>query len=84
MPTLIHDSEPHSKPSHFVADNTRSPSKSSMSRKNVNSYMNSKNGGGDPVTALSLRPSSSDSVADRRAKVEREMTASLAVLSKMH
>ncbi|KAK8095041.1 hypothetical protein PG997_001726 [Apiospora hydei] len=76
------NSEHHSKPSHFVSENTRSPSKSSISRKHVNSYMKSKNGGGDPVTALALRPTSSQSAADRQAKVKREMSASLAVLNK--
>ncbi|KAK8087475.1 hypothetical protein PG994_002449 [Apiospora phragmitis] len=79
---LIHNSETHSKPSHFVSENTRSPSKTSMSQRNVKSYMKTTNGGGDPVTALSLRPSSSTSAANRQAKVEREMAASLAVLNK--
>ncbi|KAK7921492.1 hypothetical protein PG985_009514 [Apiospora marii] len=70
------------KRSHVVAENTSSPSKASMARKNVKSYIESKNGGGDPVTALSLRPSSSKSVTDRQAKVQREMAASLAVLDR--
>ncbi|KAK7947744.1 uncharacterized protein PG986_008630 [Apiospora aurea] len=76
----VYGGEIHSKPSHFVADSTESPSKASIPSKNVKSYIKSKNGGGDP-TALALRPSLSDSVADRRAKVERDMAASLAVLN---
>ncbi|KAK8133398.1 hypothetical protein PG984_005410 [Apiospora sp. TS-2023a] len=71
-----------SKPSHLINDNTSSPSKTAMSRKNVKLYMQSKNGSGDPVTALSLRPSSSKSVTDRQTKVQREMAASLAVLDR--
>ncbi|KAK8009357.1 hypothetical protein PG991_011908 [Apiospora marii] len=78
----VYGGETPFKPSHVVAENTSSPSKASMSRMNVKSYMESKNGGGDPVTALSLRPSSPKSVTDRQTKVQREMAASLAVLDR--
>ncbi|KAK8133387.1 hypothetical protein PG984_005399 [Apiospora sp. TS-2023a] len=57
-------------------------SKSSMSRKAVKSYMSTKNEGGDPVTALAVRPESSKkSSADRQAKVERDVAAALAKLN---
>ncbi|KAK8861825.1 hypothetical protein PGQ11_008060 [Apiospora arundinis] len=59
-----------------------SPSKTSTSKKAVKSYMSKTNGGGDPVTALSLRPDSpSTSVSKRHTKVQREMAASLAKLN---
>ncbi|KAK8130748.1 hypothetical protein PG999_003128 [Apiospora kogelbergensis] len=62
-----------------------SPSKTSMSKKSVKSYMSKKNSGGDPVTALALRHDSpSKSVARRLSKVEREMAASLAKLNVQH
>ncbi|KAK8108290.1 uncharacterized protein PG998_010303 [Apiospora kogelbergensis] len=52
-----------------------------MAEKRTGSYMSDKNGGGDPVTALSLRlESSSQSTAERQAKVEREMAAALGQL----
>ncbi|KAK8095038.1 hypothetical protein PG997_001723 [Apiospora hydei] len=62
----------------------KSPSRSAMSRKAVGSYMSTTNGGGDPVTALALRPrsSSKSSSADRQARVQREMNASLKKLYK--
>ncbi|KAK8087474.1 hypothetical protein PG994_002448 [Apiospora phragmitis] len=53
-------------------------SRTEISRNNVQSYMATKNSGGDPVTALALRPdSSSQSAAERQARVQREMAASL-------
>ncbi|KAK7921493.1 hypothetical protein PG985_009515 [Apiospora marii] len=73
--------EPHTKPSHFVAQDTESSSKASMSQQNVASYMSETNGGGDPVTALSLRPSTKN-IANRRAKVNQDVAAALIVLGK--
>lgn len=52
-----------------------------MKQQNVASYMSETNGGGDPVTALSLRPSTKN-IADRRAKVNHDVAASLTVLNK--
>ncbi|KAK7977170.1 hypothetical protein PG996_003240 [Apiospora saccharicola] len=78
----VYGGETPSKPSHFVTENTSSPPKRSISRKNVKSYIESKDGGGDPVTALTLRPSSSKSITDRQTKVQREMAASLALLNR--
>ncbi|KAK8130750.1 hypothetical protein PG999_003130 [Apiospora kogelbergensis] len=50
----------------------------SMTEKRTYSYISAKNGGGDPVTALALRPeSSSESTAKRQANVERETAAAL-------
>ncbi|KAK8133396.1 hypothetical protein PG984_005408 [Apiospora sp. TS-2023a] len=69
------------KPSHAIKDQVQSPSKKSMSKRNTKSYISTKNGGGDPVTALALRSeSSSQSTADRQARVAREMAAALAQL----
>ncbi|KAK6845737.1 hypothetical protein PG995_015847 [Apiospora arundinis] len=69
------------KPPHFVTANTKSPSKESMSKKAVKSFMSKKNSGGDPVMALPLRRDSpSRSVARRQSKVERELAAALAKL----
>lgn len=52
-----------------------------MSRKAVKSYLSTKNEGGDPVTALALRPNHSvKSSADRQARVERNVAAALAKL----
>ncbi|KAK8108289.1 uncharacterized protein PG998_010302 [Apiospora kogelbergensis] len=71
-----------SKPSHAIATQTSSYSKKSMSRDNVNKFMSTKNSGGDPVTALALRPGgSSKSSADRQAQVASEVEASLAQLN---
>lgn len=58
----------------------KSSSKASISQKVMESYMSETNGGSDPVSALSLRPSPSKSIAHRQAKVDREVAASLAVL----
>ncbi|KAK8133399.1 hypothetical protein PG984_005411 [Apiospora sp. TS-2023a] len=60
----------------------KSPNKASISQQNVASYMSETDGGGDPVTALSLRPSPARNIADRRAKVNQEVATSLAVLKK--
>ncbi|KAK8133367.1 hypothetical protein PG984_005379 [Apiospora sp. TS-2023a] len=70
-----------SKPPHTIKDRTESPSKKSMSEKKTKSYMSEINGGGDPVTALNLRPGSpSTSTAERRAKVQHEMDEALKLL----
>ncbi|KAK8038505.1 hypothetical protein PG993_006916 [Apiospora rasikravindrae] len=69
-----HDSATPSKHSHVVKDKIKSPSKKSMSKKKTKSYMSEINGGGDPVTALALRPGS-QSADERRARVERELAA---------
>ncbi|KAK8095036.1 hypothetical protein PG997_001721 [Apiospora hydei] len=56
--------------------------KKSLSRNAVASYMSTKNEGGDPVTALSLRPDSpTKSSANRRAKVGKEVEAALKKLN---
>ncbi|KAK8130749.1 hypothetical protein PG999_003129 [Apiospora kogelbergensis] len=61
---------------------SRSSAKKLMSRDKVNEFMSTKNSGGDPVTALALRPGgSSKSSADRQAKVGSEVEASLAQLN---
>ncbi|KAK7977169.1 hypothetical protein PG996_003239 [Apiospora saccharicola] len=62
----------------------RSPNKASISQQNVASYMSETNGGGDPVTALSLRPPKANNIADRRAKVDKEVAALSAVLKKTY
>ncbi|KAK7981239.1 hypothetical protein PG989_013696 [Apiospora arundinis] len=67
----------------IVADSATPSSKKSISKKRTDSYMSTKNGGGDPVTALSLRPeTSSQSMAERQAKVDREIAAALGQLYK--
>ncbi|KAK7947746.1 uncharacterized protein PG986_008632 [Apiospora aurea] len=67
-----------SKTPDVITTSTEPPSKSETSRSSVHSYMSTKNGGGDPVSALALRSeSSSQSAAERQAKVQREMAASL-------
>ncbi|KAK8026263.1 hypothetical protein PG990_004086 [Apiospora arundinis] len=67
----------------IVADSATSLPRKSMFKERVDSYMSTKNGGGDPVTALSLRPeTSSQSTAERQAKVDREMAAALGQLYK--
>ncbi|KAK8095039.1 hypothetical protein PG997_001724 [Apiospora hydei] len=61
-----------------ITASIESPSKTETSRDNTQSYMATKNGGGDPVTALALRSeSASQSTAERQARVKREVTASL-------
>ncbi|KAK8038503.1 hypothetical protein PG993_006914 [Apiospora rasikravindrae] len=63
-----------SKPSHAIAAQTGSPSKESMAKKQTRSYMSTKNGGGNSVTALALRPeTSAQSTAQRLERVAREM-----------
>ncbi|KAK8009354.1 hypothetical protein PG991_011905 [Apiospora marii] len=70
-----------SKPFHAIKASTRDPSKKSMSKRNTKAYMSTKNGGGDPVTALALRPeSSSQSTTERQERVTREMAEALAQL----
>ncbi|KAK8009355.1 hypothetical protein PG991_011906 [Apiospora marii] len=62
-----------SKPSHAIHEKVKS-SKKSIAKGKVDSFMSTINGGGDPVTAVALRPgSSSGSAAERRARIEREM-----------
>ncbi|KAK8009358.1 hypothetical protein PG991_011909 [Apiospora marii] len=77
----VYGGETRSKPSHFVTQNIESSSKASISQQNVASYMSEANGGGDPVTALSLRPSTKNT-ADRRAKVNQDVAAALTALEK--
>ncbi|KAK8087472.1 hypothetical protein PG994_002446 [Apiospora phragmitis] len=56
--------------------------KNLTSHQPVQSWMSTKNEGGDPVTALALRPDSiSKSSADRQAKVGREIAAALKKLN---
>ncbi|KAK8861827.1 hypothetical protein PGQ11_008062 [Apiospora arundinis] len=71
------------KPSHAVSRKTKTTSsEKSMSRDRVMDFMSTKNSGGDPVTALALRPGgSSKSTADRQAKVESDVEASLTQLN---
>ncbi|KAK8133388.1 hypothetical protein PG984_005400 [Apiospora sp. TS-2023a] len=74
---------PH-KHSHAVARKKKSPSETSMSRKAVKAYLSTPNEGGDPVTAMALRPGSSskNSSADRQARVQHEMDAALCKLNR--
>ncbi|KAK6824549.1 hypothetical protein PG987_012043 [Apiospora arundinis] len=65
-----------------IAATIGSPLQAQTSRDNVRSYLSTKNSGGDPVTALALRPESPpQSVAERLAAVEHEIEASLTQLS---
>ncbi|KAK6845736.1 hypothetical protein PG995_015846 [Apiospora arundinis] len=65
-----------------VPTSKESSYKKSMSRDRVMDFMSTKNSGGDPVTALALRPGgSSKSTADREAKVKSDVEASLAQLN---
>ncbi|KAK7921490.1 hypothetical protein PG985_009512 [Apiospora marii] len=60
---------------------TWDPPKKLLSEKNTKLHMSSKNSGGDPVTALALRPeSSSYSATERQERVAREMAEALAQL----
>ncbi|KAK8026262.1 hypothetical protein PG990_004085 [Apiospora arundinis] len=71
--------------SHIItANSATSPSSSelSLARRRTDAYMSTKNGGGDPVTALALRPSPSTSATDRQAQVKREMEASMSRFNK--
>ncbi|KAK7921696.1 hypothetical protein PG985_009718 [Apiospora marii] len=69
---------------HAVAKKNKSPSEKSMSRKAVKTYLSTSNEGGDPVTAMALRPGSSSekSSADRQARVQHEMDAALRKMNK--
>ncbi|KAK7981240.1 hypothetical protein PG989_013697 [Apiospora arundinis] len=70
-----------SKPANAITDQIASPSKDSMGKKKTEDYMSAKNGGGDSVTALGLRPeSAAQSVVERLGRVEREMSESLSQL----
>ncbi|KAK8076861.1 hypothetical protein PG996_003031 [Apiospora saccharicola] len=77
----VYEGAAPSKPPHTIKDNTKSPSKKSMSQKKTKSYMSEINAGGDPVTALALRPgSSSTRTAKRHAKAQHEMDEALKLL----
>ncbi|KAK8038506.1 hypothetical protein PG993_006917 [Apiospora rasikravindrae] len=61
---------------------TATETKTSLSRNAVESYMSTKNEGGDPVTALALRPDSpTKGVADRQAKVGHDVVEALKKLN---
>ncbi|KAK8026264.1 hypothetical protein PG990_004087 [Apiospora arundinis] len=65
-----------------VPRSKKSSSKKSMSRDKVKEFMSTKDSGGDPVTALALRPGgSSKSTADRQAKVKSDVETSIAQLN---
>ncbi|KAK8133395.1 hypothetical protein PG984_005407 [Apiospora sp. TS-2023a] len=67
-----------SKSPNVITASTESPPKTEISSNNVELYMAIKNEGGDPVTALALRSDTPlQSVAERLARVHREMAASL-------
>ncbi|KAK8133397.1 hypothetical protein PG984_005409 [Apiospora sp. TS-2023a] len=84
-----------SKPSRIInekpnsSESSKTPKKSSESKKSkksiskgkVDSYMSTVNEGGDPVTAISLRPGiPTQSAAKRLARVESEMAKALGKL----
>ncbi|KAK7921491.1 hypothetical protein PG985_009513 [Apiospora marii] len=68
------------RPSYAINEKAKS-SKKSISKGRVESYMSTVNGGGDPVTAVALRPVSPiRSTTDRQARVEREVSNASAQL----
>lgn len=68
-----------------ITRNTASPSNATMSQQQVTSYMATVNSGGDPITALAYRTtSSSQSTADRRSQVQQAMDTNLARLGNPH
>ncbi|KAK8076863.1 hypothetical protein PG996_003033 [Apiospora saccharicola] len=78
VPSLTQNSATPRKPPTAITANTAPTLETEISRNNVQCFMYTKNSGGDPVTALGLRSdSASQSTAERLARVQREMTASL-------
>ncbi|KAK6824551.1 hypothetical protein PG987_012045 [Apiospora arundinis] len=70
-----------SKPANAITFQIASSSKRSTGKKNTKDYIATKNGGGDSVTALGLRPeSAAQSVVGRLDRVGREMAESLSQL----
>ncbi|KAI8946110.1 hypothetical protein F4801DRAFT_565730 [Xylaria longipes] len=66
------------KPPHKFSEPHLATSNNSLSQQRVHSYMATRNGGGDPVTALSVRGVTADSsVSERHARVLRNLTDSL-------
>lgn len=69
------------KPDNYITHSTASPSQASTSQEQVESYMATINGGGDPVTALGYRAtSSSQSIAKRVSQVQQAMDTNSARL----
>ncbi|KAK8026265.1 hypothetical protein PG990_004088 [Apiospora arundinis] len=78
----VYEGKTPSKHLNAIAATIGSPPQAQTSRDNVRSYLSTKNSGGDPVTALALRPESTpQSAAERLAAVERNIAASLTQLN---
>ncbi|KAK8009356.1 hypothetical protein PG991_011907 [Apiospora marii] len=77
----LYDGSTPPKPLNSITAQTNPTSKKSMAKKQTQSYISTKYGGGDPVTALALRPeSSAQSITQRQGRLERELAESLSQL----
>ncbi|RYP51745.1 hypothetical protein DL768_002968 [Monosporascus sp. mg162] len=71
---------PSKEPHRFTA--LPDPDQGAMAARRIDEFMVTKNGGGDPITALALRPSNPKTIkAARKNEVKRALTENLEKLS---
>ncbi|KAI1488910.1 hypothetical protein F5X96DRAFT_44997 [Biscogniauxia mediterranea] len=77
--SVAYGNHPPKEPHRFSTNSTASPGHESEAARRVHDFMASKNGGGDPVTALGVRgETSASSVTARLSQVLHDANASLA------